>query len=225
MSPINTWAGCTLKSRKPKSAPATAAVTGSMPPPSAREAIVKKTATTAVTLEARPSRPSVKLTPLSRTQNREIGQRNRDPFDIQHIVRERKDHRQTAFILKNQINHKNSGHCQLTEQLLFGKKSVGTLQHHFQIVIQKTDDSKAQGQKQNRNDLGITAHKKQAGHQDADKNDAFHPLWGFPLSSDGTERPRLSLSVRPCSLRRKGMTKGLNATLIANATSSGIITD
>ena len=62
---IKTLAGCTLKRRKPKSAPATAPVTGSIPLLVPTAATEKKVATITVTLPASPSSPSVRLVPFT----------------------------------------------------------------------------------------------------------------------------------------------------------------
>ena len=65
VSPIKTLAGYTLNRRNPISPPTTAPVTGSIPLPIPMETTVKKTATISVTLDARPSSPSVKFTPFT----------------------------------------------------------------------------------------------------------------------------------------------------------------
>ena len=65
VSPMNTLAGYTLNSRKPRSAPTTAHVIGEMPLLVPIATTVKNVATSTVTLEARPSRPSVKFTPFT----------------------------------------------------------------------------------------------------------------------------------------------------------------
>ena len=65
VSPINTLAGYTLNSRNPRSAPTTAQVIGSIPLLVPIATTVKNVATSTVTLDARPSRPSVKFTPLT----------------------------------------------------------------------------------------------------------------------------------------------------------------
>ena len=65
VSPINTFAGYTLNSRKPSRLPTTAPVMGLMPVFSPMATTVMKVATRIVTLVHRPSRPSVKFTPLS----------------------------------------------------------------------------------------------------------------------------------------------------------------
>ena len=64
VSPMNTLAGYTLNSRKPRSAPTTAHVIGEMPLLVPIATTVKNVATSTVTLEARPSRPSVKFKPF-----------------------------------------------------------------------------------------------------------------------------------------------------------------
>ena len=66
VSPMNTFAGYTLNIRKPSKAPITAAEQ-SIKPLSANLSPMhmKNAAATAVTDEHKPSRPSVKLTPLS----------------------------------------------------------------------------------------------------------------------------------------------------------------
>ena len=58
VSPINTLAGYTLKSRNPKSAPTTAHVIGSIPLAVPMATAVKKVAIITVTLLASPSSPS-----------------------------------------------------------------------------------------------------------------------------------------------------------------------
>ena len=65
VSPINTLAGYTLNSRNPRSAPTTAQVIGSIPLFVPIATTVKNVATKTVTLDARPSSPSVKFTPFT----------------------------------------------------------------------------------------------------------------------------------------------------------------
>ena len=64
-----------MNSRNPKIAPVTAQVTGSNPLLVPIATTVKNTATITVTLPARPSRPSVKFTPLAvpKTTKKRIG--------------------------------------------------------------------------------------------------------------------------------------------------------
>ena len=62
---MNTLAGYTLNNKNPKSAPTTAQVIGSIPLFVPIATTVKNVATSTVTLEARPSRPSVKFTPFT----------------------------------------------------------------------------------------------------------------------------------------------------------------
>ena len=65
VSPMNTFAGYTLNSKNPISPPTTAQVIGSIPLFVPIETTVKNTATISVTLDASPSRPSVKFTPFT----------------------------------------------------------------------------------------------------------------------------------------------------------------
>ena len=65
VSPMNTFAGYTLNSKKPNRLPTTAPVIGLIPLFSPMATTVKNVATRIVTLVQRPSRPSVKFTPLS----------------------------------------------------------------------------------------------------------------------------------------------------------------
>ena len=65
VSPMNTLAGYTLNRRNPSSAPTTAQVIGSTPLFVPIATTVKNVATSTVTLEARPSRPSVKFVPFT----------------------------------------------------------------------------------------------------------------------------------------------------------------
>ena len=62
---MNTLAGYTLNSRKPSRPPATAQVMGWMPLLVPIATTLKKVATRTVTLEDRPSSPSVKFTPFT----------------------------------------------------------------------------------------------------------------------------------------------------------------
>ena len=62
---MNTFAGYTLNSKNPIRLPTTAHVIGSIPDFIPIETTEKNTATIKVTLEARPSRPSVKFTPFT----------------------------------------------------------------------------------------------------------------------------------------------------------------
>ena len=62
---MNTLAGYTLNSKNPSRLPTTAPVMGLMPMSSPMATMVRKVATSMVTLVQRPSRPSVKFTPLS----------------------------------------------------------------------------------------------------------------------------------------------------------------
>src|SRR5699024_5995475 len=65
VSPIKTLAGYTLNNKNPIKDPTTAAHTGEIPLLFPNATTVKKVATITVTLEQRPSNPSVKYTPLS----------------------------------------------------------------------------------------------------------------------------------------------------------------
>ena len=65
VSPMNTLAGYTLKRRNPINAPTTAQVIGSIPLFVPIATTVKNVATRTVTLDARPSSPSVKFVPLT----------------------------------------------------------------------------------------------------------------------------------------------------------------
>ncbi len=65
VSPINTFAGYTLNRRNPISAPYNCTCDRLIPAFIPMETTVKNTATIRVTLEARPSSPSVKLTPFT----------------------------------------------------------------------------------------------------------------------------------------------------------------
>ena len=65
VSPINTLAGYTLKSTKSHQRPYHRAGNGSIPLFMPTATTVKNTATSTVTEEARPSRPSVKFTPFT----------------------------------------------------------------------------------------------------------------------------------------------------------------
>ena len=88
---MNTFAGYTLNNRNPKSAPAAAQVTGSMPEAVPRATTEKNTATINVTLPASPSSPSVKFVPLAvpRTIKNRTGifhiPKSRYPPDFQGI--------------------------------------------------------------------------------------------------------------------------------------------
>ena len=65
VSPMNTLAGYTLNTRNPSSAPTAAQVTGATPEPVPIATTVKNVAIRAVTDDARPSSPSVKLEPFT----------------------------------------------------------------------------------------------------------------------------------------------------------------
>ena len=65
VSPINTLAGYVLNIKKPNRAPITDVMIGDIFALIPRAAMAKKVATITVTPDARPSRPSVKFTPLT----------------------------------------------------------------------------------------------------------------------------------------------------------------
>ncbi len=65
VSPIKIRAGCTLKSKNPNRLPRTAKVIGVYPGCIVNAATEKKVATMDVIPDAKPSKPSVKLTPFT----------------------------------------------------------------------------------------------------------------------------------------------------------------
>ncbi len=70
----------------------------------------------------------------------------------------------------NQIIDKHSCDNNLSRQLLLWVQTFGPLHHNLNIIIQKSDDPKSYGHKQNRNDLGIIPDIKQGGYNNAGQN-------------------------------------------------------
>ena len=101
----------------------------------------------------------------------QINQRNRDPFAVKILIAERDSHRQETFVHDQDIRQKNGRNNDLSEHFLLRKQTVGSSKHNFQIIIQKSDDTKAQCQKQNRDDVRISADKEKRGDQHTDQND------------------------------------------------------
>ena len=74
---------------------------------------------------------------------------------------EREQQLQRNIRIAYHVKSKNAGHHELTQQLLPGQKSVRPLQHHLQVVIQKSDQPKSQRKEQDRDNLRIIPDKKQ----------------------------------------------------------------
>ena len=103
-----------------------------------------------------------KVDAVYRTDHSDKQKRNCQHTKIQIVFRpERNFHGQRNICIVKDIKGKNTSNYHLKQKFLPCKKTVGTLQHNLQVVVKKSDDSKSQCQKQDRNDSRIILYIKQ----------------------------------------------------------------
>ena len=125
-----------------------------------------------VTLDARPSRPSVKFVPLTVPMTARYSTGNApQPRSKYFPPGERNQHGERDIRVASHINCEHGRHHNLTEHFLPCKQSVRSAQHNLQIIIQKADHTKSDGHKQNRNNLRIIFYIK---HRCDDNTCQYH---------------------------------------------------
>ena len=98
--------------------------------------------------------------------------RDRQPAKIKIMVRpERDTHRKIHICIVQYIIYKDSGYNDLKTKFLPCQKTIRTSQNHLEIIIQKTDDTKSQCQKQYRNHIRIILCIKQGRHYGCNQED------------------------------------------------------
>ena len=98
--------------------------------------------------------------------------RYRQPAEIQIMIRpERDTHRKIHICIVQYIIYKDSGYNNLKTEFLPCQKTIRTSQYYLEIIIQKTDDTKSQCQKQYRNHVRIILCIKQGRHYGCNQED------------------------------------------------------